>query len=310
MSSSGPGEAPVSSPSPSSPSSWSAVRGVRSLGIPSSAPEILHDNVSFQPDWDHDWLRPDPPAFVPDEDADRHVLVGGAQPQQESPPPSPTHATGALVPPPQYDVLRLHIHRVINLRRVGEPVDLGRQLTFVEVFYGQEQMVKSRPRLLGLFDLAVDVNLFQMGGVDRAMRLQSEVLGGLGAVLGRRSTGAVGRTGSLGLGGGPTLAGSKSSSSAQEIEEHAADEEEAQPLVAWDGIRLAYPHRTGFRPVSDRFQTSVRPVSPPPCTVDVVTVPLLPHTQCMPQCHVGCTEVSCLMHSVIYSDAHSLDRNS
>ena len=46
---------------------------------------------------------------------------------------------------------------------------------------------------------------------------------------------------------------------------------------------------TGFRPVSDRFQTGFRPVSnrfqtsaPPPCTVHV-TVPLLPHAQS--KCH-------------------------
>ena len=32
-------------------------------------------------------------------------------------------------------------------------------------------------------------------------------------------------------------------------------------LVYRDGNGLAYPHRTGFRPVSDRLQTGVRPVS-------------------------------------------------
>ena len=37
----------------------------------------------------------------------------------------------------------------------------------------------------------------------------------------------------------------------------------------WGGNRLAYPHWTGFGPVSDRFQTSFRPVSD--------------------QCHAGCT---------------------
>ena len=84
--------------------------------------------------------------------------------------------------------------------------------------------------------------------------------------------------------------------------------------VRRDGNRLAYPHRTGFVPVSDRFQTSFRPVpdrcqtspSSPPCTVPV-TVPLvLPHTQCM----------SCRMHGSVSPQCtvsfrmQSLDRNS
>ena len=51
-------------------------------------------------------------------------------------------------------------------------------------------------------------------------------------------------------------------------------------------IRGSDTFPTGFRPVSDQFQTSVRPVSPPPCTVHA-TVPLLPHTQCMPQCRMS-----------------------
>ena len=77
--------------------------------------------------------------------------------------------------------------------------------------------------------------------------------------------------------------------------------------VTWDGNGLAYP-RIGY--VSDRCQTGVRPVSPPPCTVHV-TVPLLPHAQSMSPCHVRCTVMSdaqsCRMHSVS-SPMHSLDR--
>ena len=65
------------------------------------------------------------------------------------------------------------------------------------------------------------------------------------------------------------------------------------------GLSASDRFRTGFRPVSDRCQTGP---SSPPCTVPV-TVPLvLPHTQCMSP--PPCTEVSCLMHSVL-SDAES-----
>ena len=63
-----------------------------------------------------------------------------------------------------------------------------------------------------------------------------------------------------------------------------------------DNVRVGhdYPHRTGF---SAHSQTSVRPVSPPPCTVHA-TVPLLPHAQSICHtCHVGCT-----LHSVILTE--------
>ena len=109
---------------------------------------------------------------------------------------------------------------------------------------------------------------------------------------------------------------------AKVIDNAKKDFENRKAGVSWDGSRLAYPHRTGFRPVSDRFQTSFRPVSdqfqtgfrpvsdqchagctvhvtvsPPPCTVHVIM-------SCQMHSHVGCTEVSCRMHSVI-SDAQS-----
>ena len=61
--------------------------------------------------------------------------------------------------------------------------------------------------------------------------------------------------------------------------------------VYWDGNRLAYPHRTGFRPVSDRCQTSVRPVS---CRM-----------------HSPCHSVSSPIHSPchrVMSDAQSCSR--
>ena len=73
----------------------------------------------------------------------------------------------------------------------------------------------------------------------------------------------------------------------------------------WDGNRLAYPHRTGFRPVSDRFQTSARPVSScrmhSPChspssspyTVHA-TMSFRMHRSVMSdaQCHSGCTALA------------------
>ena len=83
-------------------------------------------------------------------------------------------------------------------------------------------------------------------------------------------------------------------------------------MVVWDGNGLAYPHRAGFRPVSDQCQTSP---SSPPYTVHV-TVPLLPHAQSMSPCRmsdlrsdVGCTEVSHVGFAEChFTDAHSLDR--
>ena len=75
----------------------------------------------------------------------------------------------------------------------------------------------------------------------------------------------------------------------------------------WDGNRLAYPQRTGFRPVSDRRQISVMPDAQ-----SMSSQCLLPHTQSMSPRHVRCTVMSDLrgvssvpMHSVI-SDAQVL----
>ena len=74
----------------------------------------------------------------------------------------------------------------------------------------------------------------------------------------------------------------------------------AWKLVIWGGNRLAYPHRTGFRPVSDRCQTSVRPVScrmRSPChSVSSSIQSPCHHVMSDLRSHVGCTEVSCRMH--------------
>ena len=69
-------------------------------------------------------------------------------------------------------------------------------------------------------------------------------------------------------------------------------------------------YRTGFRPVSDQFQTSAAcricgvhvTVSPPPCPVHVTVSCPMHSVMLDAQCHVGCT-VSFRMHSVI-SDMH------
>ena len=80
--------------------------------------------------------------------------------------------------------------------------------------------------------------------------------------------------------------------------------------VGWDGNGLAYL-------VSDRFQTSVRTDQ---CQTSVIvgsaqsmsqslSCPIHSSIPMPHQCHVGCTEVSCLMHSPL-PEVHSLDRNS
>ena len=65
------------------------------------------------------------------------------------------------------------------------------------------------------------------------------------------------------------------------------EEEVAKIVVSWDGNGLAYPHRTGFRPVSDTG--FIRPV------------PHVGFAESMSQCHFGCTihviVSSCPMHS-------------
>ena len=72
--------------------------------------------------------------------------------------------------------------------------------------------------------------------------------------------------------------------------------------VDWGGNRLAYPHRTGFRPVSHvGFAESM-------------SQSLLPHAQSMSPCHVRCTVMSdtqkCFIRNAQchFTDAHSLDR--
>ena len=69
--------------------------------------------------------------------------------------------------------------------------------------------------------------------------------------------------------------------------------------------------QTGFRPVSDQWQTSVKYRI---CAVHV-TVPLLPHAQSMSPCrmsdlrsHVGCTEVSHVGFAECHFGCTSLDR--
>ena len=67
------------------------------------------------------------------------------------------------------------------------------------------------------------------------------------------------------------------------------------------GNMLAYPHQTGFRPVSDQFQTGFRPVpcrmhSPCHSVISVAQSMLSCHVRCTvmsdAQCHVGCTALT------------------
>ena len=95
-----------------------------------------------------------------------------------------TAALAALSAPAQYDTLRLHIHRVLDATASGLAIDLSKQKLFIEVRYGQDHVVKSTPRLLGLFDLVLDINLFQLANVVRCTRLQAEVVSGLQSCLG------------------------------------------------------------------------------------------------------------------------------
>ena len=87
--------------------------------------------------------------------------------------------------------------------------------------------------------------------------------------------------------------------------------------VFWGGNRLAYPRigigyvsdrfQTSFRPVSDRCQFSVRPVSRSTVSAQSMSQSCLPpHAQSMSPCHVGCTEgeVSCRMQSLYRNPTH------
>ena len=70
--------------------------------------------------------------------------------------------------------------------------------------------------------------------------------------------------------------------------------------VSWGGNRLAYPHRTGFRPVSDQCQVSVSSPIHSPCHHVISDLDL--------RSHVGCTEVSRPNAQCHFTtDSHSLD---
>ena len=58
--------------------------------------------------------------------------------------------------------------------------------------------------------------------------------------------------------------------------------------VSWDGNRLAYPHRAGFRPVSDQCQSSPLPDCHSPCHSPSSP----PYTVQMSSCPVRCTVMS------------------
>ena len=59
-------------------------------------------------------------------------------------------------------------------------------------------------------------------------------------------------------------------------------------MVVWDGNGLAYPHRAGFRPVSDQCQTSPLPDCHSPCHSPSSP----PYTVQMSSCPVRCTVMS------------------
>ena len=87
--------------------------------------------------------------------------------------------------------------------------------------------------------------------------------------------------------------------------------------ASWDGNGLAYPHRAGFRPVSDRCQTSVRPVSSTVSAQSMSQSCLLPHAQSMSPCrmsdlrsHVGSADAQCHFGGTVLTEIHQQSQSN